>query len=194
MKNSAFKKKMKQSQFADKGRVKKAEFQSSQLKAVDSDGLELTQPVLSDFLQICHNLPSDEQRQINALSGMEVYDADATALNCANMSGLKWVLLNGKQPLAVGGYALLRRGVWQSFMLVPDQSWEDWGKEITQKVIEVQKEMKNQGHRIQTLCLSDRAKARAWYDRIGLKHEATLHKYGANGEDVEMYVLDQEGE
>jgi hypothetical protein len=189
MQNKAFKNKMK-SEYSGDGRSKKEAFKKP---LTPEDLLELTEPVLSDFLYICHNLPSDEQRQINALSGMEVYDADATALNCANMNGYKWVILHGKQPLAVGGCALLRRGVWQTFMLVPDQSWEDWGKEITQKVIELQKEMKKQGHRIQTLCLSDRAKARAWYDRIGLKHEATLHKYGANGEDVEIYVVDQEG-
>ena len=75
MKNSAFKKKMK-SEYSGEGRSKKEAFKKP---LTPEDLLELAQPVLSDFIYICHNLPSDEQRQINALSGMEVYDAEQTA-------------------------------------------------------------------------------------------------------------------
>lgn len=158
--------------------------------------VSLTQPVLSDFVWICHNLPEDEQRQFMALSGATVFDPDQAALNCAGNPGVKWVLVETEsgKPLAVGGYTPLRSGVWQSFMLVPEASWESHGREITRQVLKVIKEMKKQGHRLQTLVLQDRAKARAWYARIGLQNEGTLRHYGANGENVEMYSIVQEQE
>ena len=153
----------------------------------DENKPSLADPCLTDFLYVCDNLAEDEQRQFVALSG-QPFDADEAAISCHMAPGPKWVMLaeDGK-PLAVGGYTLIRKGVWQSWMLAPESSWESHGQEITGYVNEVRKGMLKQGHRLQTLVLSDRAKARAWYGRIGLEHEGTLRAYGANGEDIEMY-------
>ncbi len=156
-------------------------------KTKQNKSTSLADPCLTDFLYICDNLPEDEQRQFAALSGVP-FDADNAAINCQLAPGPKWVMLaeDGK-PLAVGGYSQIRKGVWQSWMLAPESSWESHGTEITEHVNTVRKQMQKQGHRLQTLVLSDRAKARAWYGRIGLEHEGTLRAYGANGENIEMY-------
>lgn len=147
----------------------------------------LADPCLPDYMYICDNLPEDEMRQFVAMSGQN-FNSDEAAISCHMASGPKWVMLDDDgRPLAVGGYAPVRQGVWQSWMLVPESSWESHGTEITEHVNTVRKQMQKQGHRLQTLVLSDRAKARAWYGRIGLEHEGTLRAYGANKEDFDMY-------
>jgi len=35
--------------------------------------------------------------------------------------------------------------------------------------------------------LSDRERAKTWYDTLGLEYEGTLREYGAGGEDFDMY-------
>ena len=43
-------------------------------------------------------------------------------------------------------------------------------------------------HRIETLVLASREKARAWYNTVGLEYESTLRNFGVNGEDAALYV------
>lgn len=156
----------------------------------ESDTIMAT-PTLSDLTWICHNLPHDEERQFLALSGGDEFNGDEAAIGCFNLRGPKWVMLmkDSGMPLGAGGYFPIRPGVWQSWMLVPQDSWESHGKEITEIVDKIVREMTKQGHRLQTLVLSDRTQARLWYGRIGLEQEATLRAYGANGEDFEMYSI-----
>lgn len=154
----------------------------------------LADPCLPDYMYVCDNLPEDEVRQFEAMSGQK-YDADEAAISCHMASGPKWVMLSEEgKPLAIGGYSPVRPGVWQSWMLVPESSWESHGTEVTEHVNTVRKQMQEQAHRLQTYVLSDRAKARAWYGRIGLEHEGTLRAFGANGEDFELYSTMGTGE
>jgi len=157
------------------------------MKKTKQNSVTLAQPSLTDFMYICDNLPEDELRQFEAMSG-QPFDADEAAISCHMAPGPKWVAINKEgKPLAVGGCSQLRKGVWQTWMLVPDSTWETDARDLTKRVAFLQKEMQDQGHRIQTLVLSDRERAKTWYDTLGLEYEGTLREYGAGGEDFDMY-------
>ena len=157
------------------------------MKKTKQNSVTLAQPSLTDFMYICENLPEDELRQIEAMSG-EGFDPDEAAISCHLAPGPKWVAIDEEgRPLAVGGCSQLRKGVWQTWMLVPDSTWETHARDLTKQVAFLQKQMQDNGHRIQTLVLSDRTRAKAWYDTLGLECEGTLREYGAGGEDFDMY-------
>ena len=157
------------------------------MKKTKQNSVTIAQPSLTDFMYICDNLPEDEMRQFEAMSS-QPFDADEAAISCHIAPGPKWVAINEEgKPLAVGGCSQLRQGVWQTWMLVPDSTWKTDGRDLTEHVLSLQKEMQKQGHRIQTLVLSDRERAKAWYDTLGLEYEGTLRAYGAGGEDFDMY-------
>ena len=157
------------------------------MKKTKQNSVTLAQPSLTDFMYICDNLPEDEMRQFEAMSG-QPFDADEAAISCHMAPGPKWVAINEEgKPLAVGGCSELRPDVWQTWMLVPNSTWETDGRGLTEHVLLLQKEMQKRGHRIQTLVLSDRERAKAWYDTLGLECEGTLRAYGAGGEDFDMY-------
>jgi hypothetical protein len=157
------------------------------MKKTKQNSVTLAQPSLTDFMYICDNLPEDELRQFEAMSG-EAFDADEAAISCHLAPGPKWVAINEEgRPLAVGGCSQLRKGVWQTWMLVPDSTWETDARDLTKHVAALQSKMQDEGHRIQTLVLSDRVRAKAWYDTLGLECEGTLRGYGAGGEDFDMY-------
>jgi len=148
---------------------------------------QVVQPSLTDYIYICDNLPADEIEQIAAMTG-QVFDPDEAAINCHLVPGPKWLIIDEEgRPLVVGGCMQLRKGVWQTWMLVPDMTWETHAREVTEIVLSLQKQMQEQGHRIQTLVLSSRERARTWYGTLGLEHEGTLRAYGTGGEDFEMY-------
>ncbi len=157
------------------------------MKKTKQSSVTLAQPSLTDFMYICDNLPEDELRQFEAMSG-EPFDSDEAAISCHMAPGPKWVAINREgRPLAVGGCSQLRKGVWQTWMLVPDSTWETNARDLTKQVAMLQSKMQEEGHRIQTLVLSDRVRAKAWYDTLGLECEGTLREYGAGGEDFDMY-------
>ncbi len=159
------------------------------MKKSKQNSITMTQPSLTDFMYICDNLPEDEIRQFEAMSG-QPFDPDEAAISCHCAPGPKWVGIDEEgKPLAVGGCSQLRAGVWQTWMLVPDSTWETHARDVTKRCAEIQKHMKDQGHRIQTLVLSDRERAKAWYGTLGLKCEGTLHQYGAGGEDFDVYSV-----
>ena len=157
------------------------------MKKTKQISVTLAEPTLTDFMYICDNLPEDELRQFEAMSG-QPFDPDEAAIGCHMSSGPKWVAISTEgKPLAIGGCSQLRKGVWQTWMLVPDSTWKTHARDLTKQVLFLQKEMQKQGHRIQTLVLSDRERAKAWYDTLGLECEGTLREYGAGGEDFDMY-------
>lgn len=157
------------------------------MKKTKHDSITMVQPCLTDLMYICDNLPEDEILQFQAMSGNQ-YDPDEAAIACHMAPGPKWLAIDSEgKPLAVGGCSQLRVGVWQTWMLVPDATWKTHARELTGQVMALQKEMQKQGHRIQTLVLSDRKRAKVWYGTLGLEYEGTLREYGAGGEDFDMY-------
>ena len=75
-------------------------------------------------------------------------------------------------------------------MLATNKAWDQFGKEVTKYARDTLNDLvRGQQHiRIETLCLEEREKARAWYPQIGLQYESTLAGYGAKGQSAVIYT------
>lgn len=148
-------------------------------------------PRISDYRLICADLPADEVRQYKALNGGE-YDADELAAVMYLMPGPKWtVAADGDIPIAAGGYTQELSGVWRSWMLARPICWEKYAEEVTNICVGVMEMMfaDFKAHRLETVCLADRAKARRWYEKgLGLQYEGTRSAAGINKEDIAVYA------
>jgi hypothetical protein len=143
---------------------------------------------LRSVLHVCEALSSEEAAVYEALTG-ETFEADRVAAQMYLQPGMHWAAID-TQLRAVGGFARLRPGVLRTWFMAPDSTWSACGREMTDLVRTVIAQVLEQklAHRIETITLADRTRARAWYERIGLTLEATLHGYCSNGQDAVLYV------
>jgi hypothetical protein len=155
------------------------------------------EPYLIDLLTLLLVLPPDEIEQVEALSGV-TFEHQGLAARLWLSTELKWAGIDETGPLVVGGYVRTRPGVFQSWYIPHPRVWEDKeiGRTITRMTRKIIKGMITSGtaHRLETVVLSSRTRAQAWYPMIGLKYESALPGYGAKGEDFAMYVALRENE
>jgi hypothetical protein len=145
-----------------------------------------TDPWLSDFLIVCSKLPKDEREQLEAFSG-EPYTVDGAAMGNYTVPGPKWVVKdeNG-EPICIGGFVPMRKGVWRDFMLTTPAAWEKHWFGITRYARRAMDAMlySKQAHRLECIAHHSREEAFKWYKVLGYHREATLHGYCANGADA----------
>lgn len=149
----------------------------------------LTKPLLADYLFIAHHLPEDQQRQASALSDGSPYDPERFALAMACRVGPKWALVQQDgTPVAIGGYDMIRPGVWQDYLIGTVDGWKHYWRSITKHCNQVMAFMlKEEAWRLQCVALADRTMAHKWFKAVGLEYEGTLRNYGAAGEDCFMF-------
>lgn len=148
---------------------------------------------LDNLLTVCRELPEDERTLWQQLSGVE-YSAENVACQLRQTPG--WIIHNDDQPLAAAGYSRMRPHVWRTWMIATPLAWDPYGLEVTRLVRDNIAKLLADGvaHRIETITLADRKRARDWYPKVGLQFEATHRKYGINGEDAVMYVAFRDAE
>lgn len=134
---------------------------------------------------IADKLPQDERDLFKITTGFE-FDSKDFLVALAEMPGDHKLIWAGDKPIAVGGFIPQRPGVVRTWFMATEESWKDYGRELTDLCCELMEDQL--AHRIETVTLADRAEVRAWYERIGLTYESTLRGYGCNGEDAVMYV------
>lgn len=151
--------------------------------------ITLREPTLLDVLGVCLQLPAEDRAEHRAMTGQE-YDPDAAAVNLWAGSGPRWCIADERGlPLVVCGYAHMQPGVFRSWYYATSEAWEKHGVEVTRVTSElIQGMLREHAHRLETVCLASRSKARRWYDRIGLRYESTLQGFGVGGEAAVMYV------
>lgn len=144
---------------------------------------------LADTLAVCRRLPRDEQEVYEALNGLP-YSAEDVAASAHYYNGIHFIVHDGEAPVAVGGFVRQREGVFRTWFFASDDVWVRHGLPLTILVRNTIADTLGSGlaHRIETVTLADRSRARAWYERLGLKFESTLPGYGVNGEDAVLYV------
>jgi hypothetical protein len=150
------------------------------------------EPKLTDYLRVCLALPEDERQQYAAMAGAP-FDAEIVAAALMLASGPKWTIYDGrKYAIAVGGYLEERPGVWRSWMAATDECWTPENAEgVTAICVGAMQSMfyDHGAHRLETVCLATRKRARSWYTRhLGLKYEGLLRQAGVGGEDVAIYA------
>lgn len=158
---------------------------------VDLKQPQLVKPLLVDFVYVCQRLPEDQRRQWTAFSfDGAPYDAERAALALASKAGPQWCLVHADgTPIAIGGYDMLREGVWQDWLIGTEEGWRDHWRSITRACNRVMRRMlETEAHRLQCVALADRTMAHRWFGAVGLTYEGTLHRYGYNGEDAVMYA------
>jgi hypothetical protein len=93
------------------------------------------------------------------------------------------------QALAVAGFMFQRPGVYRSWMFALDEAWEKHGTALTEHTAKALRDMLENAHRIEVICLNSRERVHRWYNRIGLQKEATLTRYCSDGTDAALFVL-----
>lgn len=148
----------------------------------------LREPGLGDFIFVLSKLPEDEIEQYEAFSGAQ-FDIGTVAAQYFLQGGPSWVVCYGENPLVVGGFSMVREGVWQDWMFTTPEAWtpQHW-KPITRRCRKVMDAMlRSEAHRLQCVSLSSRVQAHRWYRTLGLELEGTLRCYGAGGENAMMF-------
>ncbi len=148
-----------------------------------------TDPYLTDFLICAHAMPEGERAQVEALTGSE-YNPERIAADNFMVPGPKWVIKADDQPIAVGGYVQLRKGVWQDYMLTTPAAFITHWFGVTRICRRIMNAMlqSGQAHRLQCIALASRTDVFSWYSTLGMKQEGTLHGYCANGADAVMFA------
>lgn len=144
---------------------------------------------LADLHHICKNLPEDEREVWEAMTG-EPYQPDEATTMAFKFPGMHWIVVTEEGiPLAAGGFIRQRRGVFRTWFFAVPSAW-DHGADLTALVKGVIQQLLNEGlaHRVETVTLLSRRRARKWYEQLDLKEESTLRGYTVTGEDAVMYV------
>jgi hypothetical protein len=144
---------------------------------------------LHNLLSVCRGLPDDERDLWLRMSGVP-YVAEDVAMSVLRAPGFHFIVHNGDQPIAAAGFNKRRPGVFRTWMCATPLAWEPYGHDVTRIVRCAIRDIISEGvaHRVETITLADRQRARDWYPKIGLQLETTHRKYGINGEDAVVYV------
>lgn len=148
---------------------------------------------LMDFLLIAQLLPQDERDLAERMSG-EPFDAETAAAQYFLAPGYKWVIDEPARPLAACGLLPTGEpGTYRSWFMALDRAWIEHGTELTEvvKLLIARALEDGLAQRIETVTLPERSRARAWYEKIGLKFDSTLPGYCADGADAVLYVAER---
>ncbi len=144
---------------------------------------------IDDLLTVCRKLPAEERVLHEAFSG-STYNPENTAVATYAGATLGWIFADPVKPVAAGGFFQVRRGVYSTWFYATSAAWAEHGHEMTRAVRERITELLESrlAHRIETVTLADRSRARDWYPKIGLQFESTLPGYGVDGQEAVRYV------
>lgn len=146
-------------------------------------------PFLLDFLKVCHKMPEDERRQLEAFTGQQ-YTIDGAAVGNFTVPGPKWVIKDGEDPIVIGGFVQERPGVWRDFLLSTPEAWEKHWFAVTRVCRKAMDSMFKAkiAHRLECICpVAREEKVQKWYKVLGYHREGTLYGYCANGADAAIY-------
>lgn len=160
-----------------------------------------TNPFLTDFIQVAARMPEDERAQVEAMSGYP-FDIDGVAVGNYAIPGPKWVakIADSEEafrvglatPIAVGGFAPMRPGVWRDFLLSTPEAWEHWFP-LTRACRRAMDAMfqSGQAHRLECIVPAARVQSRPelvkWYKVLGYNEEGLRYGYCASGADAMAY-------
>lgn len=149
----------------------------------------LTDLTLDAAIAVAKNLPDEDRAVYKAMTGIE-FEPESVARHCFETNGPKWCIVDHiGDPLVACGYIRQRPGVYQSWYMAVPRAWSEHGAAVTEITSELIRAMLADGaHRLETVTLASRRRARRWYDRIGLRLESPMQGYGVGGETFVMYV------
>lgn len=139
---------------------------------------------------VAHSICGDEVELYAEMTGREfVPDEIASTLHLSGGRAWQFWDMVEREPVACGGYTLVRPGTWASWFMSTPRAWKKGGN-ITECVAKCVQSMLDDPEvlRLETTTLATRTRAHAWYERIGLHYESTACKASASGQDLVTYV------
>lgn len=143
-----------------------------------------------DLLTLCAEARDDEIHQQVALTGLP-WDIDAVAVAHYRRPGIKFTLARADdRAVCAGGWDEIAPGVWESWMVGTQAGWAAHWRAITKGSRQIMRQLFECGaRRLQVPCLLSRAAACRWHERgLLMERESVMRGYGADGEDVAMFV------
>lgn len=156
------------------------------------------QPWMTDFIQVCAQMPEDERAQVEAMTG-EKYDIDSAAVGNFTAPGPKWVIkvaedeesfiVGNSTPIIIGGFVPQRPGVYRDFLLTTPLAWEKYGFQVTRICRRIMDAvLMTHAHRLECIVPAARVESRPelakWYRILGYTQEGRHHGYCASGADA----------
>jgi len=132
----------------------------------------------------------EEMAQAQLLLGGMTPDQMAAML--FQQSSFTYTMTTEAEParaLAVAGFVRQRPGVYRTWMFALDKAWTTHGPEMTEHTAKALRDMLENAHRLEAVCLNSRERVHRWYNRIGLQKESTLTRYCSDGTDAALFVL-----
>lgn len=155
-------------------------------------------PLVEDIAYLSRRMRADEIEQWLALTGFAEYDPNEAARSIlATMGEVAFCLIDREdKPIVAGGYTRVRPGVWQSWMVGTDASWEKHWRSITKVSRQTMDTLlaSPECHRVQTMALESRTAAHRWYvEGLGMVDEGIKRAVFANGADGREFSKVREG-
>lgn len=149
----------------------------------------LAAPTIAHIYLLCQDARPDEIEQYEALRGVE-WDIDEIVVDLFRRDGMKFSLLDeAGNPVVVGGWEPVMPGVYQSWMVGTDASWDQHWRSITKQTrFVMDRLLAGPARRLQTTALAKRTRACEWYERgLLMQREGILRNMAVTGEDVVIY-------
>lgn len=151
--------------------------------------MRLRELTLEDTIAVARQLPEDEHALYRSMTGAS-FNPHFVAQECFLAPGLKQCMVDDAgEPVVACGYAWQRRGVYRSWFLAAPRAWTEHGAVVTRLSCDlIWDTLAREAHRLETVTLASRRRARRWYSLLGLQHESTMPGWGADGQTYVMYV------
>lgn len=155
--------------------------------------ITLAAPIVEDFAYLARRMRPDEIAQHVAAHGDDAYCPNAAVKRFLSTPGPCWTFVGEDGlPVAAGGFAPLRRGVYEAWLLGTMERWDSHWYPMTRLFRRMIRDMLREGlaHRVQVTALASRTAAHEWYERgLGMQWEAHLKGYCADGQDAIMFTI-----
>lgn len=154
--------------------------------------VEVRELILLDAIRVVLAATQDQREHFKTMTGTE-WDIDGVALGGFQSVGPKWSIHIDGAPVAVGGFAQQRPGVYRDWFIFAPAAFEkaNWRTvtRLCRKLMDWV--LQNGAHRLECLVPVGRVESRPqldkWYRILGYNKEALLYGYCANGRDAYCY-------
>lgn len=157
----------------------------------DLPAIRLGAPIVEDFCHIARHMRADEIDQYLALTGLPEYVPDVAARSLVASPGKTFVMVDrAGLPVLVGGFAPVRRGVFEGWLAGTDQGWATHWRAMTKVCRGLMDDLlANGAHRIETFALASRTAAHDWYERsLLMQREGVMKGYFSDGQDAIVFA------
>jgi hypothetical protein len=154
--------------------------------------VEVRDLILLDAIRVVLAANEDQQEHFIAMTG-QAWDIDSVAMGGFQTAGPKWSIHIDGSPVAVGGFAYQREGVYRDWFIFTPAAFEPRNYMAVTRLCRrlMDRVLRSIAHRLECIVPAARVEASSklakWYKILGYNKEALLYGYCANGADAVCY-------